>query len=70
MLAEHPRFLRRLRQEILTKIGSTKRPTYDDMREMKFLRAFINGQSLYVMISVMHGLPFPVAEVLRLYPAV
>ena len=43
MLAEHPEVLRRLRQEILEKIGPQRRPTYDDFREMKFLKAVING---------------------------
>ena len=43
MLAEHPEVLRRLRQEILEKIGLQRRPTYDDFRDMKFLRAVING---------------------------
>ena len=44
MLAEHPTILRRLREEILLKVGPSKRPTYDDMRDLKFLRAVINGQ--------------------------
>jgi len=43
MLAEHPEVLRRLRQEILEKIGPQRRPTYDDFRDMKFLKAVING---------------------------
>ena len=43
MLAEHPEVLRRLRQEILEKVGSQRRPTYDDFRDMKFLKAVING---------------------------
>ena len=43
MLAEHPEILRRLRQEILEKIGPQRRPTYDDFRDMKFLKAVING---------------------------
>ncbi|EKM60403.1 uncharacterized protein PHACADRAFT_109856 [Phanerochaete carnosa HHB-10118-sp] len=41
MLAEHPDILQRLRKEILGIVG-TRRPTYDDIRDMKFLRAFIN----------------------------
>jgi hypothetical protein len=44
MLAEHPNVLQRLRSEILGEIGSTKRPTYDDVRKMKYLRAVINGK--------------------------
>jgi hypothetical protein len=43
MLAEHPEVLHRLRQEILEKIGPQRRPTFDDFRDMKFLKAVING---------------------------
>ncbi|KAG6830203.1 hypothetical protein H0H92_001790 [Tricholoma furcatifolium] len=42
MLARHPNILRRLRNEILSKVGSSRRPTYDDMKDMKYLRAVIN----------------------------
>jgi cytochrome P450 len=42
MLAEHPAISNRLRQEILGKVGPTNRPTYDNIRDMKYLRAFIN----------------------------
>ncbi|KAH9929493.1 cytochrome P450 [Epithele typhae] len=41
-LAEHPNVLRRLRREILDVVGPTRRPTYDDIRSMKYLRAVIN----------------------------
>lgn len=44
MLAEHPDVLQRLRQEILEKVGESRRPTYEDMRDMKYLRAVINGK--------------------------
>ncbi|KAJ6579544.1 cytochrome P450 [Mycena vulgaris] len=42
MLAEHPEIMERLRSEILSTVGSSKMPTYDDIRNMKYLRAFIN----------------------------
>ncbi|KAH7906601.1 cytochrome P450 [Hygrophoropsis aurantiaca] len=42
LLATHPKALGRLREEIMTKVGSTRRPTYDDIREMKYLRAVLN----------------------------
>jgi len=42
MLAENPHILRRLRQEILEKLGETRRPTFEDMKDMKYLRAVIN----------------------------
>lgn len=42
MLAEHPKIADRLRAEIFAKVGPTNRATYEDMRDMKYLRAFIN----------------------------
>ncbi|KAF7373956.1 hypothetical protein MSAN_00608100 [Mycena sanguinolenta] len=42
MLAEHPEIADRLRKEILDVVGSSRMPTYDDVRVMKYLRAFIN----------------------------
>jgi len=44
-LSQHPTVLARLRKEILNKIGS-RCPTFDDIKEMKYLQAFINGSSL------------------------
>jgi len=41
-LAMHPNVNARLRQEILQHVGPTRRPTYDDIRDMKYLRAVIN----------------------------
>ena len=43
MLTQHPDVLARLREEIIAKVGVSRRPTHDDMRDMKYLRAFING---------------------------
>jgi hypothetical protein len=43
MLAEHPEVMTRLREEVLREIGSSRRPTYDDFRAMKYMRAVING---------------------------
>ncbi|KAJ7726963.1 cytochrome P450 monooxygenase pc-3 [Mycena metata] len=45
MLAEHPEMATRLRNEILEKIGPSRRPTHEDMKTMPYLRAFINGPS-------------------------
>ncbi|KAK0455744.1 cytochrome P450 monooxygenase pc-3 [Desarmillaria tabescens] len=42
MLSQHPDVLRRLRNEILERVGMTNRPTYNDFRDMKYLRAVIN----------------------------
>jgi hypothetical protein len=43
MLAEHPDVLRRLREEMIKKVGLNRRPTYEDIKDMKYLRAVING---------------------------
>ncbi|KAJ7023152.1 cytochrome P450 [Mycena alexandri] len=42
MLTEHPNILSRLRQEIIRVVGPNQRPTYDNFREMKYLRAVLN----------------------------
>lgn len=44
-LSIYPDVLARLREEILSKVGHTRRPDYDDVKEMKYLRAVINGIS-------------------------
>lgn len=43
-LSMYPRILQRLRAEILEKVGTANRPTYDHIREMKYLRAVLNGE--------------------------
>lgn len=43
MLSQKPQVLKRLRQEILDRVGSSARPTHEDMRDLKYLRATING---------------------------
>ncbi|KAF9527452.1 cytochrome P450 monooxygenase pc-2 [Crepidotus variabilis] len=42
MLALNPPVLDRLRKEILQRVGLSRRPDYDDVKEMKYLRAVIN----------------------------
>lgn len=44
-LAMYPDIHTRLRKEVLQTMGLERQPTYDDLREMKYLRAFINGES-------------------------
>ncbi|KAI0791801.1 cytochrome P450 [Abortiporus biennis] len=41
-LTQHPEIFAKLRQEILNQVGENRRPDYDDIREMKYMRAFIN----------------------------
>jgi len=35
----------RLRQEVLVHIGTTRRPTFDNIRDMRYLRVVLNGKS-------------------------
>ena len=51
MLAKHPDIEGRLREEIYQTVGETGRPTYDQIREMKYIRAFLNGMCSYVYID-------------------
>ncbi|KAI0791806.1 cytochrome P450 [Abortiporus biennis] len=41
-LSRHPEMMQRLREEILSKVGPTRRPTYEDIKDLKYLRAFLN----------------------------
>ena len=41
-LAAHAPVLARLRAEVLRVVGPARRPTYADVREMKYMRAFVN----------------------------
>ncbi|TFK23879.1 cytochrome P450 monooxygenase pc-2 [Coprinopsis marcescibilis] len=42
MLTQHPEVASRLREEIMANVGPRLRPTYENIKEMKYLRAFIN----------------------------
>ncbi|KAG2143713.1 cytochrome P450, partial [Suillus clintonianus] len=57
LLSMHPHVMTRLREEIMAKVGPTERPTYDDIREMKYLRAVINET-----MRVFSPVPFNVRE--------
>ena len=51
-LALHPNVLQRLREEILSHVGTSRDPNVEDIREMKYLRAVLNGkQNLSVLLS-------------------
>ncbi|KAL1743862.1 cytochrome P450 [Schizophyllum fasciatum] len=41
-LTQYPSVLARLREEVMTVVGRQRTPTYQDIREMKFMRAVIN----------------------------
>lgn len=43
-LSQHSDVLMTLRDEILTTVGPTRRPTFDDVKDCKYLRAVINGK--------------------------
>ena len=44
LLSLHPEVFQRLRGEVLEVVGPTERPTYENIREMKYLRAVLNGR--------------------------
>jgi len=46
MLAEHPEVLARLRKEVLDTIGPTGKVNPDNLKEMRYLRAVLNGRSI------------------------
>jgi hypothetical protein len=39
----HPEVCARVREEVLAHVGPSRRPTYEDIRDMKYLRAVLNG---------------------------
>lgn len=45
-LSMYPATMARLREEILDKVGPERQPTFADIKDMKFLRAVINGRSI------------------------
>ncbi|CCO36068.1 Cytochrome P450 52A3 OS=Candida maltosa GN=CYP52A3 PE=1 SV=3 [Rhizoctonia solani AG-1 IB] len=42
LLAENPKIMAKLREEILSRLGTSNYPTPDDFKEMKYLRAVLN----------------------------
>ncbi|KAK7024847.1 cytochrome P450 52E1 [Favolaschia claudopus] len=56
----YPDVCARVREEVLAHVGPTRRPTYDDIKDMKFLRAVLN-ETMRLYPSV----PFNVRENLK-----
>lgn len=50
-LSQHPKVLAKLREEILNRVGTRRRPTPDDFRECRFLRAVINGAACTRLVT-------------------
>lgn len=44
MLADHPNVFARLRNEVLETLGSTGKVNPENLKEMKYLRAVLNGK--------------------------
>lgn len=65
----YPEVCARAREEVLAHVGPTRRPTYDDIRDMKYLRAVINGAYRYPVHIPLHA-NRRMAETMRLYPSV
>ncbi|KAI0741701.1 cytochrome P450 monooxygenase pc-3 [Daedaleopsis nitida] len=42
LLCQHPADFKRLRDEVAEYVGLSRRPTYDDIKNMKYIRAFLN----------------------------
>ena len=51
MLSQHPDVEKRLRTEIVEKVGLRENPTIEKMREMKYTRAFLNGVFVSTLIQ-------------------
>ena len=51
LLSTHPPVLQRLRAEILDVIGPVAAPNLEDVRQMRFLRAVINGTLPFLNLS-------------------
>jgi hypothetical protein len=51
MLAQHPDVLLRLREEILTEVGSSRRPTYDDRIARDDSQHSVQIVTMYIVIA-------------------
>ena len=53
MLADHPDVFVRLRNEVLGTLGSNGKVNSENLREMKYLRAVLNGK-----LTIVETVPF------------
>ena len=51
LLSQHPDVLARVRAEVLENVGPSAVPTYDNIRNMKYLRAVINGKPSFILYN-------------------
>ena len=51
-MAQYPHVYARVREEVLNTVGPTSMPTFEDVKEMKYLRAVINGKSKRCAVNV------------------
>ncbi|KAK7007236.1 cytochrome P450 [Favolaschia claudopus] len=59
-LSMYPNVCARLREEVLTHVGPTARPTYDSIKDMKYLRAVINETlRLYPSVECINTTTWP-----------
>ncbi|KAG8897159.1 hypothetical protein FRB99_008393 [Tulasnella sp. 403] len=42
MLAKHPHVMKKLQEEVSSQIGASSHPSYEEMRQLKYLRAVLN----------------------------
>ena len=67
MLADHPDVFARLRSEVLKILGPHGKVNPDNLKQMKYLRAVLNGKVFFYQSLT---LPLMIAsETLRLYPS-
>ena len=69
LLAMHPQVMTRLRQEILDKVGPIRMPNENDIKDMRYLRAVING-TYFRAKKACNELTSQSKETLRLFPVV
>ena len=63
ILSQYPHVMDRLRQEVLAHVGPTRRPTFNDIRDMKYLRAVLDGKSS----ALIQFKPSPIVQKLSVY---